>query len=392
MFSIIFKQILKHKALIFIILIFWIITSILIYINRYYLLSFLYHLTTDFPSYGDSNPKKAYYDFFLPAIENLEENNVDLSLMTELCPAEIKTTILKDVEYEWHFLRKYNFFYFDKTYIYAPHYTYWKEKKDHVLKSLNLIKESMKYSFEIPSDLTKDNKTILIPYIAQQIYRALCIPDEIRTVWKDYILFLELKTYKELVNKENVLPYPGNFDMDLLIQLRNIPKYQFAIQQYTGYQIPFEVLNNCNDHIICIDPYGVNDYLKKLLFISNYNDLGNLFLNMAKANIILSQITSDKNYLYYALDYYTGAKDFETSRVDAYLQTSYLFLMMEEPEKSLQNLHEFKNFKPMKFTQESIYYDLIYKTLTMLKYYREADCFKAKFIDTKECKTIRNNF
>ncbi len=392
MFSIIFKQLLKYKYPIMIIVVLWGIIGAIIYLNRYAFLSFLYHLTTDFPSYGNSNPRKAYYDFFLPAIENLEEHSVDLSLMAQLCPAEIKTTILKDVEYEWHFLKKYNIFYFDKSYVYTPHYTYWQEKKEHVLKSLNLIKESMKYSFEIPSDLTKDNKNILIPYIAQQIYRALCIPNEIRTVWKDYILFLEMKTYKEHVNKENALPYPSNFDMDLLIQLRNIPKYQFAIQQYTGYQIPFEIVHNCKDHIICIDPWAVNQYLKKLLFISNYMELGNLFLNMAKVNIILSHITSDKNYLYYALDYYTGAKDFDTSRVDAYLQTSFLFLMLEEPEKSLQNLQEFKNIKPLKFSQESFHYDLIYKTLTMLKYYREADCFKTRFIDTNECKTIRNNF
>lgn len=392
MFSIILKQILKFKVHMIVVIIFWFIGGVLIYTNRYSLLSFLYHLTTDFPPLGESNPKKAYFDFFLPAIKNLEEHNVDLVLMANLCPKELTTTILKDQEYEWHFLKKYNFFYLDKSYLYAPHYTYWEEKKVYVLNSLNLLKEAMKYSFEIPAEITNDKKNILIPYIIQQIYRALCIPDEVRHVWKSYIVFLEMKTYKESLHKEDELPYPSDFDLDLLMQLKHIPKYEFAIKQYLGYQIPFELINECINHILCIDPPGVKLYLNKLLFIADYQELGNLFLNLAKANIILSKIHSDKNYLYDALDYYTGAKEFKTSQIDAYLQISYLFLLMNEPEKSLQTLHEFKNIKPRTFPQESFYYDLVYRTLTMLKYYKEADCFKTKFVDTIECKTIRSNF
>lgn len=391
MFNIIFKQILKYKYYILFFLIFWIISGTFIYQNRYKFLSYIYHLTSSIPEPGKSNPNKAYNDFFKPAIKILQENQVDLLLMAKLCPKQIQTHILEDREYEWDFLKKYNFFYFDKNYIFNKSYIYWKEKQPYLLEVLTYLKEAIKYAYEIPANITEENKNILIPYILQQTYDALCFPDEAKIYWKNYIEYLEFYTYNQ--NIHNNLPYPKEWDLELLNHFIDDAKYHFAIFQFTGKTIPFQLIENCqNKSFFCTHLQEINDYWNKLIYTTSFPYTYHLFLNHARLYLIFFQKTQNQYYLYLALDRYKGAMDYSETQIDAFLEAAYVFLLLNQPENSLKILESFASIKPKRFLQESFYYEILYKTLTALKRYKEADCFKSKYLDTSECKYIRENF
>ncbi len=390
MLSIILKQLLKYKYPIIGFIILWIVSGIWIYNQRFQLLAFLYKISSNVPETGSENPLKAYKDYFLPAYELLIENQIDLKKMEDICPTSIKSYILLDSEYQWDFLRKYNYFSYDQEYIFKKSYSYWLEKKPIVEKALLLLKESTRYAFEIPADYTIEKKNILLPLFIQQCFNAICFPTEGKKFWRDYIIYLEHRFYKEKKIHEE-LPYPMDLDLDLLFHLQNEYKYQFAIYQYIEKQIPFELIENCNSqNLACLNPTEVNYYYNKLLFISPKDQWGKLFLNQARLYQILGK--DNEKFFKLALDRYRGAMDFTDTKIDAYLEIINLFLKWNKPENALKIIQEFKTIKPKSFFREELYYTLIYKTLSLLKHYKEADCFRSKYIDTTFCKKVREDF
>jgi hypothetical protein len=393
MFSIILKQILKHKIVLLFFILFWIVSGILIYQHKFKILAFLYHITSDLPSIGESKPQKAYYDYFLPALKILNQNNVNLAIMENFCPQKIHSSLIEDKEYEWDFLKKYNFFYFDQSYISKKSYTYWEEKKPYVIEALLYLKEAIKYSYEIPSDITQDKKNILIPYLIQQSYNAICLPEEARIYWQNYIEFIENHIYIDKKIDKNNLSFPAEKDLYLLNELINNPRYHFAIHQYIGKTVPFSLIENCPEKVfICSHVEEVNEYLNKLIFTKSLENVYDEFLNHARLYIIFYHKLHHPDFLYRALDRYKGAMDQPQTEVDAYLESAYVFLLLNQPENSLKLLLQFKEIKPKNFIQEPFYYRLIYQTLTELQRYKEADCFKTQYIDSADCKRIRSNF
>lgn len=397
MFKILLKNLLKYKYIFFIFLFIWILSGIFVYQHRFKLLSFLYNLSSDFPEIGKENPKKAYFDFVKTAIEILEKNNINLNLMQELCPKEIKANILTNSEYEWDFLKKYNLFAFESQYILGNSYIYWKEKKELVLNAILYLKEAQKYATEIPSEITQEKKTILIPILLEQTYNGICLPNESRINWKKYIQYIENSTYRKYIEnnmeKKEILPFPREFDLELLRQLENNEKYIFAIQRYIGKSVPFEYLNNCPDQFwICSQLKESEFYYNKLIFVYPFENLGNIFLNHGRIYFLLANQTKDPKYYELALDRYSGAKDFSNSYIDAYLEMIYLFLSKGENNKAFETINEFKEIRPKIFPQQTLYYELIFKVLTRLGHFEEAECFKDIYLDTEECKTIREKF
>lgn len=398
MFKIILKNLLKNKYFIIPFILFWLLSGIVIYNYRYSFLSFLYRVSSGFPEFGQENPKKAYENFVQPALEILEKNQVNLILLKEFCPKQIQSEILFNTEYEWHFLKKYNIFYFESKYIFGKSYEYWKQKKEFVLEVINLLKKGQKYAIEIPAEITAEKKTILIPLLLDQALEAICLPNESRKNWAEYIRYIEQSFYSKgtLFKQEKELrlhPFPSEFDIDLLNVLQNNEKYIFSIYKYIGSSVPFEYLHFCpEEKFLCSQLEEANFYYNKLAFVYPYENLGEIFLNHARIYFYLGMQTKNQNYFHLALDRYAGAKDYRNSFVDAYLEMIYLFLVLNQPAEALYKIEEFKAVKPKNFFQETIYFDLVYKTLTYLGYFQEADCFKKNAIDSRECKEIRDRF
>ncbi len=398
MFKIILKNLLKYKYYFIPFVLFWIFSGIFVYQNRYQFLSFLYRVSSGFPEFGKENPKKAYTDFVQPSIQILEKNQINLLLLKEFCPKQIKREILFNNEYEWHFLKKYNIFYFESKYIFSKSYEYWKDKKDNVLEVIHLLKKGQEYAMEIPAELTNEKKTILIPILLEQAMDAICLSYESYKNWAQYIKYIEQSVYLEknfsVKEKELYLhPYPSEFDIDLLNVLQNNEKYIFSIHKYIGSSVPFEYLHFCpNDKFICSQLEEANFFYNKLAFVYPFENLGVIFLNHARIYFYLGIQTKNQEYFSLALDRYTGAKDYLNSYVDAYLEMIFLFLKLNQPEKALLEIEKFKTIKPKKLIQEKIYFDLVYKTLTQLGYFKEADCFGNNVIDSNECKKIREEF
>ncbi|MFN3604822.1 MAG: hypothetical protein ACK4UJ_08940 [Leptonema sp. (in: bacteria)] len=354
----------------------------------------MYLISSDFPDIGKENPKKAYNDFVRVAIDLLEENQVNLNHMADLCPQEIQSDILRNREYDWHFLKKYNFFYYEPSYILGKSYLYWQEKKDFVLRAIEYLKKGQKYAIEIPAEITQEKKRILIPLLLDQAYNAICLPNESKKNWKKYIEFLENSAYRKILqNKDEVLPYPKEFDFNVLKALENDEKYIFAIHKYIGNWIPFEYISNCpKEKFVCSHLKEADFFYNKLAFVYPTMSLGNVFLNHGRVYLLLSKHEKNPKYLDLALDRYAGAKNYSESYVDAYIEMIFLFLEKEENNKALEIINEFQSIRPKRFPQETFYYDLIYKTLTRLGYTYEADCFHNNTIDTEECKIIRDQF
>ncbi|MCX7809472.1 MAG: hypothetical protein N2247_01055 [Leptospiraceae bacterium] len=393
MISIIFKQLLKYKYHFLFLIFIWIVGSIIVYQYRFRFLSFLYQISSKYPEIGSSDPKKAYNDYFLPAIDILNKNNVDLIRMSKLCPVEIQSTIAQDKEYEWDFLKKYNFFFFEPTYITQKSYKYWDDKKEYVLQAIIYFKEATNYALEIPSEITIEKKNILLPYILQQSYDAICYPNDAKIFWKKYIDYIENNIYKNHLLKDQNLPFPQEMDLALLNLLNKNPKYHFAIYQYIGKTIPFYLKEDCPKNLfVCNHLEETNEYMNKLIYTTDLENMDNLFLNHARLYILMYKKKRNQELLHLALDRYKGAMDYRSTQIDAYLEMTYLFLLLDLPENSLKTLQSFREIKPKNFLQEPMYNELIYKTLTSLKRFEEADCFRTKYLDSADCKKIRENF
>ncbi|MCS7205973.1 MAG: hypothetical protein NZ853_09755 [Leptospiraceae bacterium] len=396
MLYILWKQILKYKNLFLLFGLFWLIVGFFIYYYRYQWVSFLYRLTTNPQPFQKQNPEKAYHDFFLPAVEILEKHQVNLKVMKEICPQEIQSTILIDDSYRWDFIKKYNLFSFEKNFITVQPTSYWQEKQQYVNQAILLLKEAIKYAYIIPENITKDQKRILLPLLLQECFDALCLPQEGKPYWYQYILYWESRYYNEM-KKQNpqAWGFPFDLDLNLLEVLRDEPNYKFALVNYVNRYVPHEAILKCpSDDPICNAIY-LEEYLHffdKLIFVSEPSELGTYFLSQARLYVIKGNQTQQKEYWQLALDRYKGASEFSNTQIDAYLEMVYVLLNLGRIEEALQKTEEFLSIKPSSILQEDFYRKVLYLLFLQLNRYEEASCIQNPLYETPFCKSLRKKY
>ena len=246
----------------------------------------------------------------------------------------------------------------------AKYPDYWKKNYNLVLQSLQESLLAVKYSYEISlkeiNPKLSKNKILVIPTYVEEYSKAICQNYIAYLVWLDYINFKE-KTNSHLSSSNN-------------------SEYRYALQHSLGDIKRNEELDSLcknRNNLICIDTITSINVLKKLINISNYNEIAKYKLELSYAFIFLEKNNNNKKINYYdeAEKYLKEVSKYYEYELEANFLLAEIYVIRKKYNDSLDILrfinlnHRLPGFSNSKFV------NLAKRTLIGLGRLDAVDCF-----------------
>ena len=360
----------KHLTGIIVILVFWLVCGFFIYKNTNTIFSFIFQFWGDNDPLVKLNSKKAY-SYINSAENRIKDNKINLNIMSRSCtqsPTKFRgeqnfDPDLLDKIKNWKIIEEDSKIKFNYQNI-AKYPDYWKKNYNLVLQSLQESLSAIKYSYEISlkeiNPKLNKNKIIIIPTYVEEYSKAICQNYIAYLVWLDYVNFKEKK--------------------NRLLSLSNNSEYRYALQHSLGDIKRNEELNSLcknRNNLICIDPITSIKVIKKLINISNYNEIVKYKLELSYAYIFLEKNNKNKKINYYdeAEKYLKEVSKLYEYEVEANFLLAEIYVSRKKYNDSLSILRYINLNRHQPGFSNSKFVNLAKRTLIGLGHSNKVDCF-----------------
>lgn len=408
MLKLFFRQILKHKYQLFVIIIFWVAAGYYIFKYNHIFFAQLTNYFSFTPERGIENPQKAY-QYFKKAQDTLEEGNASWYCTvyeTESCKLQkykgkVRLDLMKASCQYIPVINKYDMDYF------RPHWyekitrwnlnsnrllqekkitdltepvIYWEENSGKARKALKHLLDAINYAYVIEPSVIGDKnaKSIVIPKELENVSEALCMTMPGKLAWGDYIEHLENVKFYYLFPEEDKKNYshviPAVKEEIVIKALKGDDRYLNALLHYSAGSLPSS--GNPVDcaygpfRLACSSPIEALKLYQKLLYIQpekaafyrlRLGQINSLRIHTGEETDILRKAIEDLNF---------AAKNSATEN-DARINLARLYNRLKKHKEAYNELRILYYRLPMNSELNSLFRN----TLIGMGQHMAADCF-----------------
>lgn len=388
MIRLLWRQLLKHRIAFSSILLVWVVSGLLLANFHHQLLTGFSHLLAGLPEKGQQDPEEAHA-YILSAEQRLKDQ-VRLDLMANAC-RQIPLHMRQDIEaYRPHWVEKIKHWNLSPENVYEAGQVvepdgYWHEHAQVTRDALKDLVDAISYAYEVrPEDVGEaEGATIIVAERLAQVARAVCREDLAILAWGDYVEFLEVQAYHELLQQhpeyDTGYIFPSEKEVLVLESLKQNPFYLRALREYLAGSPPApDELSICSSgmRLSCVSsPEAIRVY-QKLLYAAPDDEGAVIRLNLGRLHLLQSlRYPNAGKHRTMALNYFTHAAGDKRTEESARMAMASILLQQKNFSEAYRQLQQLSQLNRNRTSINKEFRDIARLTLMGLGRFTDADCF-----------------
>lgn len=395
MLRLIWRQILKHKLPVALLVLFWLIAGSFIFARRDLFFATLSAWFVRLPPPGEQDEASAW-DKLRRAEERIASEGIDLRIMTRSCEAYLPRRYFGDArEYRPDWLERLQDWRIatdeggagQESQLAQPD-QYWQDHIEATLLSLRDAINASEYGAEISPAVHKQAQrgVVIVAESIDRLARASCRPEAALLAWGDYLSWQEARAWNQMVADMNESERsefgPGEKDQRVLRALRGDARYVKALRAYLGGGAPDPYdADACRGPagytLSCAAPGEAVRAYNRLLAVAPAEEAAALHLNAARALLHWrrSNKAPERDLVQESLDHLNIAALDRENEQDARFMIARVELERRGLEAAYEQLKALQLLSRRPGFQQNEFRSLAAETLRGLGRMQDADCF-----------------